>query len=184
VIITCLKCFRADDVQPPRRLPDQVLHYRCTNATHGDHEWLTTLGDVPRPAATPDLVTDDLLEPLADCVRGGEPFVEYGIVEHRLRRRYPGLFAAHVAEQGHSMFGPRPYTASSVRFGVALGRLERAGRLISEHGPATGAWHYNGQVTYWAKTATPERRTWAGYCAENGRSPDWTDDDRRGLSHP
>jgi hypothetical protein len=32
----------------------------------------------------------------------GHPFVEYGIVEHRLRTRFPDLFAAHVAEQGHS----------------------------------------------------------------------------------
>jgi hypothetical protein len=55
--------------------------------------------------------------------------VEYGIVEHRLRTRFPDLFAAHVADQGHSMFGSRAYTASSVRFGVTLGRLERMGDL-------------------------------------------------------
>lgn len=87
-------------------------------------------------------VTDELLEPLSQCVLAEDPFVEYGIVEHRLRTRFPDLFAAHVAEQGHSMFGPRPYTASSVRFGVALGRLERLGELISEYGPAIGAWPY------------------------------------------
>ncbi|MFC7613477.1 hypothetical protein ACFQV2_07530 [Actinokineospora soli] len=61
-----------------------------------------------------------------------------GSPQHRLRTRYPELFAGHVADQGHSMFGTRAYTASSVRFGVALGRLERAGELVSEYGPATG----------------------------------------------
>jgi hypothetical protein len=84
------------------------------------------------------------------------------------------------------MFGSRAYTASSVRFGVALGRLERMGELVSEYGPATGAWRYNGQVTYWAKTAPSDRsrKTWSDYCAEIGRSPEWTDDDRLGLHIP
>lgn len=189
MIITCPKCFSADDVLPPRRLPDRVLHYRCTNDKHGDHEWLTTLGhgqpSVERHnLVRHDLVTDNLLEPLSQCVHDGEPFVEFGIVEHRLRQTFPDLFAAHVAEQGHSMFGSRTYTASSVRFGVALGRLERAGQLVSQYGPATGAWRYNGQVTYWAKTATTDLRSWAEYCADHGRSPEWTDTDRLGLDHP
>jgi hypothetical protein len=30
VIITCPKCFSAHDVLPPRRLPDNLLQYRCT----------------------------------------------------------------------------------------------------------------------------------------------------------
>lgn len=184
MILTCPKCFNADDVRPPRRLPDGVLHHRCANEAHGDHEWFTTSGPAAPPAAVHNGVTDDLLEPLKQCVRDGEPFVEFGIVEHRLRGMFPDLFAAHVADQGHSMFGSRPYTASSVRFGVALGRLQQAGELVSEYGPATGAWHYNGQVTYWAKTTAPGRRSWAEYCAENGRSPEWTDKDRLGLAHP
>ncbi len=74
--------------------------------------------------------------------------------------------------------------ASSVRFGVALGRLERLRELVSEYSPATGAWHYNGQVTYWARTPPPDRRrkSWTDYCAEIGRSPEWTD--RHGLRTP
>ncbi|GLY48666.1 hypothetical protein Lesp01_23220 [Lentzea sp. NBRC 102530] len=183
MIITCPKCFSADDVLPPRRLPDRLLQYRCTNQEHGDHEWFATREAVQSPGEVREGVTDELLEPLNRCVDAGDPFVEYGIVEHRLRARFPDLFAAHVADQGHSMFGPRAYTASSVRFGVALGRLERMGVLVSEYGPATGAWRYNGQVTYWAR-ATPSdrsRRTWAEHCAEIGRSSEWTDDDRRGL---
>ncbi|MDQ2589142.1 hypothetical protein [Saccharothrix yanglingensis] len=194
MIITCPKCFTADDVRPPRRLPDGVLQYRCTNRrAHGDHEWLTTREAVQPPSEVREGVTDDLLDPLDRCVDPDDPFLEYGIVEHRLRTRFPDLFAAHVAEQGHSMFGSRAYTASSVRFGVALGRLERTGTLLSQYGPATGAWRYNGQVTYWTRAATQgvekqpstqRRKTWAEHCAEVGRSPDWTDDDRHGLTTP
>lgn len=184
MIITCPKCFSADDVLPPRRLPDHLLQYRCTNhRAHGDHEWFTTRDAVQPPSEVQQGVTDDLLEPLNHCVDAGDPFVEFGIVEHRLRTRFPDRFDEHVAEQGHSMFGSRAYTASSVRFGVALGWLERMGELVSEYGPATGAWHYNGQVTYWARTAPPDRQrtSWSEYCAEIGRSPEWTDEDRLGL---
>ncbi|GLW90021.1 hypothetical protein [Actinokineospora globicatena] len=184
MIITCPRCFSADDVRPPRRLPDQVLQYRCLNRVHGDHEWLTTRQAVQPLGTVEEGVTDELLDPLSRCVEPGDPFLEYGVVEHRLRTRYPDLFAAHVAEQGHSMFGPRPYTASSVRFGVALGRLERMGELVSEYGPATGAWRHNGQVTYWARTPTTDRLTWAAHCTQLGRSPEWTDNDRADLKQP
>lgn len=133
--------------------PDHLLQYRCTNETaHGSYEWLTTREAVHPMGEVREGVTDELLEPLSQCVLTGDPFMEYGIVEHRLRTRFPDLFAAHVAEQGHSMLGSRAYTASSVRFGVALGRLERLGDLVSEYGPATGAWRYNGQVTYWGQS--------------------------------
>jgi hypothetical protein len=127
-----------------------------------------------------DGVTDELLEPLLACVRPGEPFVEYGVVEHRFRLDYPALFAAHVADRGHVMLAPKVATASGVRFGVALGRLARTGELVSKYGPATGAWSYNGQVTYWARPPAPGGAdlSWQAYCASLGRSADWTDEDR------
>ncbi|WP_199443591.1 hypothetical protein [Umezawaea beigongshangensis] len=187
MIITCPKCFSADDVLPPRRLPDGLLQYRCINRqAHDESEWLTTSKALQPPSEVREGVTDDLLEPLEHCVSPDDPFLEYGIVEHRLRTRFPDLFAAHVAEQGHSMFGSRAYTASSVRFGVALSRLERTGTLVSQYGPTTGAWRYNGQVTYWTRAvpSIQRRKTWAEYCAEIGRSPEWTDDDRHGLTIP
>lgn len=186
MIITCPKCFYADDVEPPRRLPDHLLHYRCTNPVHGQYEWFAHRDSVRSSNDVTEGVTDDLLEPLSQCVESGEPFLEYGIVEYRLRTRFPDLFAAHVADQGHSMFGSRRYTASSVRFGVALGRLDRMGELVSEYGQATGAWHYNGQVTYWSRSNSPDqlRKTWRDYCTEIGRSSDWTDEDRAGLRTP
>ena len=185
MIITCPECFSADDVERPRRLPDHVLQYRCTNPAHGVHEWLTTNDAVRPQGEARQGVTDDLLGPLNDCVRPDDPFLEYGIVEHRLRTRFPDLFAAHVADQGHTLLGTRIFTASSVRFGVALGRLERTGELVSESGRATGAWAYNAQMTYWARAGQDNRgrKTWVEYCREIGRSPEWTDEDRKGLRH-
>lgn len=88
MIITCPKCFSADDVQPPRRLPDHLLQYTCTNeAAHGHYEWLTTRNAVQPSGDVTEGVTDELLEPLNQCVVADDPFVEYGIVEHRLRVR-------------------------------------------------------------------------------------------------
>ena len=178
MIVTCPRCFSADDV---------TYQYRCVNTSaHPEHLWLATLRSVTFADDSPDGVTDELLDPLSHCVVDGEPFMEYGVVEHRLRARYPELFAAHVAERGHSMFGTRPATASSVRFGVALGRLERDGKLVSRYGPATGAWSHNERVTYWAKRG-PEpdgSLTWVEYCAQLGRDPEWTEDDRCGLRFP
>jgi hypothetical protein len=109
VIITCPKCFSAHEVLPPRGLPDHLLQYRCTNPVHGEHEWLTTRGVVQATGDVQGGVTDDLLEPLYHCVDPNDPFVQYGIVEYRLHTRFPDRFAAHVANQGHSMFGSRAY---------------------------------------------------------------------------
>ncbi|HEV7650333.1 MAG TPA: hypothetical protein VGP26_19470 [Actinophytocola sp.] len=58
-------------------------------------------------------------------------------------------------------------------------------KLVSRYGPATGAWSHNERVTYWAREPVPDGSlTWVDYCARLGRSPEWTDDDRQGLSHP
>ena len=185
VIITCEKCFSAEDVTY-QRLPDLAVLYMCSRSHGGEgpHAWIKSVSEL----ATPDEqaaegVTDELLEPLSACVDPGDPFVEYGIVEYRLRQRYPDLFLAHVRDRGHVILGPKAYTASSVRFGVALGRLAQAGELTSKYGPATGAWRYNSQITYWARPPVPDQSmlTWADYCEALGRSSMWTDEDRAAL---
>lgn len=185
VIITCPKCFSADDVTF-QRLPDKAALYHCDRNHDGDgpHAWVLSQAALNAHVEhAAEGVTDELLEPLSSCVVAGEPFAEYGVIEYRFRQRFPELFAAHVRDRGHILMGPKTYTASSVRFGVALGRLARAGELLSRYGPATGAWRYNGQVTYWARPpgapATP--LTWAAYCKAEGRSPEWTKTDRVGL---
>ena len=86
----------------------------------GSHSWINSVSEL----ATPDELaaegmTGELLGPVSACVDPDEPFVEYGIVEYRLRQRYPDLFLAHVRDRGHVILGPKAYTAleRSVRSG-------------------------------------------------------------------
>jgi len=180
MIVRCPRCFRADDVGW-QRLPDNALLYTCT-ARHdgGPYTWVASHEAVSGGDLAADGVTDELLTPLLSCVRPGEPFVEYGIVEYRFSRQFRGLFVAHVRERGHVMVAPSRVTASSVRFGVALARLVRAGDLVSRPGPATGAWRYNAAITYWAAApaAGREMLSWEAFCRSVGRSPEWTEEDR------
>ncbi|GAA4682339.1 hypothetical protein GCM10023215_15400 [Pseudonocardia yuanmonensis] len=158
-----------------------MVEYTCSGAHEGagEHTWLVSQVRAGWTAETEDGVTDELLGPLLDCVLPGEPYVEFGIVEFRLRESRPDLFRAHVADRGHVMLAPGIATASSVRFGTALGRLARSGDLLSRYGAATGAWKYNGQVSYWARPPAPSGSlSWAEHCEHLGRSPEWTDDDR------
>jgi hypothetical protein len=182
--MTCPRCFSADDVTY-ERLPDHVVRFACTrnHDSYGPHVWMQTLNAVAFPVDANAGVTDELLEPLSGCVESGEPWVEYGIVEYRFRQRHPELFAAHVRDRGHRMFSSHQVTASGVRFAAALSRLADRGELLKIYGPATGAWAPQ-DVTYWARPPAPSttsRLTWAQWCLEHGRSPDWTDADRAGI---
>lgn len=205
MIVTCPRCFSFDDVRPPRRLPDGVVEYTCT----GEHEgagaytWRSAPAVVeapagrgattrtagartagaPRTAANAEAAAvDELLEPLLACVNAGEPFVEYGVVEYRLRLARPELFVAHVRERGHLMLGARrgAASASTARFAKALGRLEKAGELVTAKGPGTGAWRHAPAIGYWARPPRPSGPllTWTMFCATQGRSAEWTDADR------
>ena len=83
-------------------------------------------------------------------------------------------------DRGHRMFGDR-VTASAVRFASALGRLAERGELLKKYSPATGAWAPQ-EVTYWARPPAPTSYlTWAEWCEQQGRSPEWTPEDRAGL---
>jgi len=205
LIVTCPRCFSFDDVLPPRRLPDGRLKYTCTGEHDdtGAYMWSTASSAVeapagrtttgPKPAAqtagTPrtsllaeDAAVDELLEPLLACVNVGEPFVEYGVVEYRFRISRPDLFVAYVREGGHVMLGARRGSASTstARFVKALRRLERSGELVTVKGPGTGAWRHDQSIGYWARPPRPTGPflTWSMFCATQGRTAEWTDDDR------
>lgn len=185
MIVTCDKCFSADDVSW-QRLPDKMVRYTCSGSHDGagPHSFVRSAVQVNNYSeSVSEGVTDELLDPLMACIELGEPLLEYGIVEYRLRQRFPALFAAHVADRGHVLTGATVATASSVRFGVALGRLADSGDLVSVYGPATGAWKYNGQVTYWARPPKPSQmQSWVEFCQQIGRDPEWQPEDRQGLT--
>jgi hypothetical protein len=181
VILTCPRCFRSDDVSY-ERLPDRVVEYTCSDEHDGagPHRWFASLDDVASHDEAEPGVTDELLDPLSACISDDDPWLEYGIVEYRFRERFPELFAAHVRDRGHRMFGDR-VTASAVRFASALGRLAERGELVKKYRPATGAWAPQ-DVTYWARPPAPAGHlTWAEWCEREGRSAEWTDADRAGL---
>ncbi|MGI5128180.1 hypothetical protein ACQEVB_15320 [Pseudonocardia sp. CA-107938] len=188
-------------MRPPRRQPDGTVVYTCTGDHDGAgaHTWSVAPAVVEAPATrTPgarrssaaprssanaeDTAIDELLEPLLACVKPGEPFVEYGVVEYRFRLARPELFVAHVRERGHVMLGARrgPGSASTARFAKALARLERSGALVVVKGPGTGAWRHDQSIGYWARPPRPSGPllTWSMYCATQGRSAEWTDADR------
>lgn len=204
MIVTCPQCFSYDDVLSPRRQPDGRIEYTCTGDHDGagTHKWSivpevvavpaakTAAGRkagartaaAPRARATPeDSAIEELLEPLLACVKAGEPFVEYGVVEYRFRLARPDQFAAHVRDRGHVMLGARRLQAASItRFAKALARLESSGELVTVKGPGTGAWRLDQSIGYWARPPRPAGPllTWSMFCATQGRTPEWTDEDR------
>jgi len=181
MIMNCTKCSRAEDVSY-KRLPAKMVQYLCVNAHEGggEHTWIWSLSSMTLTSEGEEGVTDELLEPLLACVLPGEPFVKYGVVEHRFRLANPELFVAHIKDRGHVMHGTTQATATAVRFTATLGRLARAGELVSVYGPATGAWSYNTRVTYWARPPAPSGAyvSWSDYCAGLNRTDAWTDEDR------
>ncbi|WP_139252844.1 hypothetical protein [Geodermatophilus nigrescens] len=117
-------------------------------------------------------------------LKPGEPFLEHGIIEARLRQTAWDVFARHVDEMGHVAFGDIRNTASN-RIGMALGQLRSRGIVVDKRLPGTGAWSYNTDIGFWALApAEPGRpvQTWVDYAAATSRSPDFTNEDRLGLT--
>jgi len=115
MIMNCTKCSRAEDVSY-KRLPDKMVQYLCVNAHEGggEHTWIWSLSSMTLTSEGEEGVTDELLEPLLACVLPGEPFVKYGVVEHRFRLANPELFVAHIKDRGHVMHGTTQATATGV----------------------------------------------------------------------
>lgn len=193
----CDKCFKDDAQLPPTLNPDGDLVFTCTNLHDGagPHVFvrLTTPDPTPnangsRPARSTETLTDDLLEPLRHCVLAEDGWTEFGVIERRLHTLAPDVFARHVADSGHRMFGPKPSTASGNRVSTALSRLAAQGHLINREDHSTGAaWRHSPLISYWLVRPdgnTAKTLTWDQYCQDTARSDDWIDDDLAGLTSP
>ena len=187
MIITRPKCFSADDVSYVKA-PDAGFLYTCSKIKGhdptGDWSWIA---DPKDPGSSDggwsgEGITSDLMDPLEQIIRAlPSMWIEYGVLEYELRVQHPDLFGRHVADRGHGLLAPSRATASSVRFATALVRLERAGIVRSRLGPATGAWNYLSQVSYWALEPVDvgaQSLTWEARCSDLGRNPNWTEEDR------
>ncbi len=78
-----------------------------------------------------------LYDDLPQCFNGGDPWVEYGVVEYRYSQQRPRVYAELLGEYGHTRIGRKSYTTSSFIAG-ALGRLAKAGILAAQFGPRLG----------------------------------------------
>lgn len=175
--------------------------YRC-DASHGGTAALTYQASPPvssptdsgtanqggASVVTDELLTENLREVLLNCIAAEDGWTEFGVIEYRLSQQHRDIFARHVRDSGHEMFGHRRSTASGSRVSMALRHFERAGLLEHRKGPSTGeGWKQTSQISYWVVTpvaADAPTLTWAAFCAVLGRPTGWTDEDRAGLTSP
>lgn len=144
--------------------------FRCSHRSHGPdgYVWLAAplglSGKGSSGGAELGLAEElGLYEILPALLVADEPWVEYGIVERRLREAEPEVFAELVERYGHiETHGSKTYTASAF-IARTLGDLTRPprGSRVARcgTGPATGFWSYNERVFYWALPPGPSSKT-------------------------
>ena len=82
-------------------------------------------------------------------------WVEYGVVEQRYAQRNPQDCAMLVERYGHTAIPGKSYTTSAF-LAHTLGDLSKYGSVPYHWGPATGRWHYNSQISWWAVPPEPQ----------------------------
>lgn len=81
-------------------------------------------------------------------------WVEFGLVEAAYAAANPMDFATLVARYGHTAVKATRYSASAF-LAATLGRLGTRGDVLFHGGPATGRWHYNSGISWWALAPEP-----------------------------
>jgi hypothetical protein len=135
-LVMCNKCFTADDVTGVIQAGQYV--YTCKNHPQ-PHVWSVNAPQ-PKVKKAPVLTQAGFLasvgadEKLLQCVKAGDPWLEYGVVEDRFRRANAELYqllldrwshSARNAIRGGPDTDPSGATVSSVLAG-ALQRLANA----------------------------------------------------------
>jgi hypothetical protein len=156
----CALCGHDDEVAIMPSPDGGSWQYTCPPGPHHAELHVWTVAE-PTTFIGRDGVTAEfgLYDDLPALVVSGEPWVEYGLVEHRYKLAHPQTYNALLDRYGHRAKQPKPFTMSAFIAG-ALGQLAREGVLAYKWGPATGYWSYNGKVSYWAVPPAPaESRT-------------------------
>jgi len=186
-LTTCPKCHSGLDVTGVADASTQEWAYSCDNHA-APHEWRQPI-PVKSPAKPKPPTAAETMKALGvpgellACIHDDDPWLEYGIVEDRLRRRSPQTYAELVDTYGHSARnavrgGPdedavRARTTSN-RLSQELGRLAEAGLISQWEGPGTGYWSYLTKVSYWGPTPPPANGsalTWTAYAQKRGMDP-------------
>ncbi len=192
MIITCPRCFSADDVSFVQN-PDAGFLYTCTNAKkHPSGEVYEWIADPKDPTviygSSEDGVTTELMDPFEQILRRlPRAWIEYGVLEYELRLHYPPMFGTHVREAGHRILAPAQSTASSSADSRSrCPGLRREGRVrLRWQLLGTGAWSYNNPASFWALEPVElgiPTITWQQYAIEHGRNPQWTDQDKAAVA--
>ena len=112
----------------------------------------TSEGPLSESQGAGPIPISDVREALLSCLKPGEPWLEYGIVEERYRTTATQDFEILREEYGHRILGPpstSQFTASAY-LARALGDLREFGQVAHLTGKATGPWAYNSTISYWA----------------------------------
>lgn len=173
----CIACSYSDDVTGEIEASG-LWRYTCTSDVHPEpYIWLNTnKGNLP---AGHDGLSEQLgiYDDLLGCFTAGEPFLEYGIVEHRYATNHPDKYKHLVSLYSHTRLQrPLDYSASAF-IGAALGKLYRDGLLARRTAPTTGYWSYNGILHGWSRTPGPSdgaHLSWKDFAQANSVDPeDW-----------
>ena len=179
----CGPCGLEDDVSAVVDPSGTEWIYTCTNHSPEPYSWVVPIpttrksgssgsgGGVKNEGITARLnVYDDLLA----CIHPGEPWLEYGIIEHRYKVVAPETYFGELIEVfGHRAIEPSTTTVSAF-LARTLMTLSNRGHLQRTWGPATGYWAYDDTVSYWARPPVPpesKRLTWVSFAEQNGMDP-------------
>ncbi|MDP1792581.1 MAG: hypothetical protein Q8K63_00480 [Acidimicrobiales bacterium] len=184
----CPRCHSALDVTMESHGGSAV--FTCDRHSP-PHTWDYTPPPVPpkkptyKPGSPEGILAElGVRDVLQYCVRKGDPWLEFGIVEDRFRLEDPALYKKLIGLFSHSRRsavrgGPEttksPTTLSTVLAGE-LRRMAKDGLIAQapERDEATGYWHFDGTVSYWGPNPSPESDdalTWAEYAAGVGLDP-------------
>lgn len=173
--LVCPLCGHDDDVSVVVIGPG-LWRYTCSAPRHSPtHSWQTTAsGHGAEPELGGKAEALGLYDDLIVCLGVGEPWIEYGVVEHRYSQRRPATYAQLVRDYGHTRLVSKPYTAS-VFIAAALTRLADRGLVCLQFREATGYWSYNEVISYWALPPPPPLHralSYASFAADQGLDPD------------
>ena len=134
----------ANDEPEMTSLGPGLLEFSCTRVKqHRDEKpyvWQgTSEGPLSETEGSGPVPIQDVREALLACLRPGEPWLEYGIIEERYRETAPQDFEILREEYGHRILGPpsnSQFTASAY-LARALGDLREFGQVAHMNGKAT-----------------------------------------------
>lgn len=182
----CPLCGR-DDTVDHHGIKDGKWLFRCSNRRKHPEplDWASSDVTPDEDDREPGVMEEfGLFQDLPHCLSAGEPFVEYGVVEHRYRQLQPDTFKLIVAKYGHRAIEVgRPYTTSGF-MASALRILANRDEVELRWGTATGFWTYDGTVGYWAlaPASSNELLTWQAFAKSEGLDPVTSVEDIREMT--